>query len=83
MLRVTYRGARRIVVLVVGTTLLLIGVALLFLPGPGLAVLFLGLTVLASEFLWARLWLRRLRVATRRAGRRLRGSWGRTRRPRP
>jgi len=72
MLRVTYRGAKRIVVFVVGATICLLGALLLVLPGPGLLVLFLGLTLLASEFVWARLWLRRLRVGARRAGRRVR-----------
>jgi len=77
MLRVTYRGARRIVVLVVGGTLLLIGTLLLVLPGPGTPLVFLGLTVLATEFLWARRWLRRARVTTRLAARRARG-WRRS-----
>jgi tellurite resistance protein TerC len=81
MLRVTYRGAKRIVVFVVGATICLCGALLLVLPGPGLLVLFLGLTLLASEFVWARLWLRRLRVRARRAGRRVRRWPGRRRTP--
>lgn len=72
MLSRSYRGARRIAVFVVGATLLFFGVLLLVLPGPGLLVVFLGLTVLATEFVWARLWLRRLKVSTRRAGRQAR-----------
>jgi tellurite resistance protein TerC len=74
MLGVSYRGAKRIVVFVLGGSALLVGVLLLVLPGPGLLVIFGGLTLLATEFVWARLWLRRLRVSTRRAGRRLRAS---------
>ena len=72
LLDASYRGARRIVVFVIGATLLLFGTVLLVLPGPGLLFLFLGLTVLATEFVWARLWLRRLKVSTRRAGRQAR-----------
>jgi tellurite resistance protein TerC len=72
MLRVSYRGAKRIAIFVVGATVCLLGALLLVLPGPGLVVLFLGLTLLASEFVWARLWLRQLRVRARRAGRRVR-----------
>lgn len=53
--------ARRIAVAVIGATLLLIGLILLVVPGPGLLVLALGLAVLAAEFTWARRWLRRLR----------------------
>ena len=73
MLRVSYRGAKRIAVFVLGATVTLIGLLLLVLPGPGLLIVFLGLTLLATEFVWARSWLRRLRLATRRAGRRARG----------
>ena len=76
MLRVTYRGARRIAVLVLGGTLLFIGALLLVLPGPGLPLIFLGLTLLATEFLWARQWLRRARVTARLARRRAR-TWRR------
>ncbi|NOT31036.1 MAG: hypothetical protein HOP15_11360 [Planctomycetes bacterium] len=81
MLGVSYRGAKRIVVFVLGSTVLLFGLLLLVLPGPGLLVIFLGLTLLASEFVWARLWLRRLRVSTRRAGRKARAWSGWRRRP--
>ena len=37
-----------------GFTLLLIGVVMFFTPGPGWLVIFLGLTLLAAEFVWAR-----------------------------
>jgi tellurite resistance protein TerC len=81
MLGITYRGARRVVVFVVGGTVLLFGLLLVVLPGPGIPVVILALTLLATEFVWARLWLRRLRVSTRRAGRKARARWWR-RRPR-
>ena len=81
MLGVSYRSAKRTVVFVVGVSVLLFGLLLLFLPGPGLLFLFLGLTLLATEFVWARLWLRRLRVSTRRAGRKARARWRRQRPP--
>jgi hypothetical protein len=54
--------ARRIVVLVVGLTILLIGVALLVLPGPGWLIIFGGLGLLATEFAWARWILKQARV---------------------
>ena len=53
--------ARRIIVAVVGGTVLLIGVTLLVLPGPALVVIPIGLAILGAEFAWARHWLRRLR----------------------
>lgn len=52
---------RRIIVGVVGTTVLLIGVALLVLPGPAFIVIPVGLAILATEFAWARHWLKNIR----------------------
>ena len=52
---------RRVVVSVVGVTILLIGVALLVLPGPAFIVIPLGLAILASEYAWARHWLKKVR----------------------
>jgi hypothetical protein len=36
-----------------GGTVLLIGIALLVLPGPGLPIIAAGLAILATQFLWA------------------------------
>ena len=47
------RSTKRIVVLVVGLALVVAGVAMLVLPGPGIVVVIAGLAVLASEFAWA------------------------------
>lgn len=58
---VTYRWARRIAVAVVGGTVLLVGVALIVLPGPAFVVIPLGLAILGLEFAWARLWLRKVK----------------------
>jgi len=45
--------AYRVAILVVGLTIIAVGVALLVLPGPGWAVIILGLVVLAPDFVWA------------------------------
>lgn len=58
---ITYRWARRIAVAVVGGTILLLGIALLVLPGPALLVIPVGLAVLGVEFAWARRWLHKVR----------------------
>ena len=58
----TTRATRRLGVLLLGATLLLAGIALLVLPGPGLLTLALGLAILGVEFGWARRGLARLRV---------------------
>jgi uncharacterized protein (TIGR02611 family) len=52
---------RRIIVAVVGATVLLIGIALLVLPGPAFIVIPIGLAILATEFAWARHWLKKVR----------------------
>jgi tellurite resistance protein TerC len=53
-----YRWVRRIVVGIVGGTVLAIGIALLVLPGPAFVVIPIGLAILGAEFAWARHWLR-------------------------
>jgi tellurite resistance protein TerC len=55
------RRAWRVVVLVVGATVLLTGVVMLAAPGPGLLVILAGLTILLAEFAWAHRWMKRTR----------------------
>jgi tellurite resistance protein TerC len=50
----TLKPARRLIVIVVGFTVLLAGIAMLVLPGPAVIVIPLGLAILGSEFVWAR-----------------------------
>jgi hypothetical protein len=47
------RHAKRILLEVVGWTLILAGIAALVLPGPGLLMLFAGLVVLSQQYEWA------------------------------
>lgn len=56
-----YKWARRIVITLVGFTVLFIGVAMIVLPGPAFVVIPLGLGILGLEFAWARLWLKKVR----------------------
>ena len=74
-----HRAIRRAVVATVGSTMLLAGVLMLVLPGPGVVVILAALTLLASEFHWARrlkrkvvVWLRRRtkKLAEKRAEKR-------------
>ncbi|MDA8382602.1 MAG: PGPGW domain-containing protein [Betaproteobacteria bacterium] len=55
------RAARKVIVAVVGTTVLAVGLALTVLPGPAIVVIPIGLAILATEFLWARRLLHRFR----------------------
>jgi uncharacterized protein (TIGR02611 family) len=56
-------------VFVAGWTVVLAGVAMLFLPGPGWAAIFVGLAVLATEYAWAHrlLWSARQRAQLAKA----------------
>ena len=51
--RFLVRNGKRIGIAVVGGFLVVAGIALLVLPGPGWLVIFLGLGILATEFVWA------------------------------
>ena len=53
--------AKKIVVGVIGGTVTLLGIALIVLPGPAFIVLPVGLSILATEFYWAKRWLQKLK----------------------
>ena len=50
----TQKQAKRLIIIVVGFTVLLLGVAMILLPGPAFIMIPLGLGILATEFVWAR-----------------------------
>ena len=60
-LHVPYKWARRIVITLTGFTVLLVGFAMIVLPGPAFVVIPAGLAILGLEFAWARHTLRALR----------------------
>ena len=74
------RSSKRVAVTTVGATILVAGIALLALPGPGLLVIVLGLAILASEYVWAR---RALDLAKRKAGEARKKAGGLLRRRKP
>jgi len=55
------KKVKRILVAVVGATVLALGIALVVLPGPAFLVIPAGLAILAIEFAWARRWLHKAR----------------------
>jgi Putative transmembrane protein (PGPGW) len=61
---------RKLIVAVIGSTVVLFGLALIILPGPAVLVVPLGLALLATEFAWARRLIRRGGVFFGRARRR-------------
>ena len=50
---------RKVVIGVIGFTVLLFGAVMVVLPGPAIIVIPVGLAILATEFAWARRILRR------------------------
>ena len=46
--------AKRVIIAVIGFTVLIIGVAMIVLPGPAIIVIPIGMGILATEFVWAR-----------------------------
>jgi len=46
--------AKRLIVTVIGFTILAAGVAMIVLPGPAIIVVPVGLAILSTEFIWAR-----------------------------
>ena len=60
---------KKLFIALMGGTVLLIGLAMLVLPGPGLPIIAAGVAILATEFIWAR-----------RAWRKAKGTFARARR---
>ena len=66
---------RRIWRTVIGFTVLLIGVALIVLPGPAIVVIPVGLAILATEYAWARRSLTKLKEGGMKLGHFLLPNW--------
>jgi uncharacterized protein (TIGR02611 family) len=58
----TYKVAKRIIIGIVGGTVLIMGIVMMVTPGPGIAGILLGLGILGIEFAWARIWLKRIKT---------------------
>lgn len=56
-----YTRLRKLVVGVLGVSILIVGTAMLLLPGPAIIVIPAGIALLATEFAWARRLLRRVK----------------------
>jgi uncharacterized protein (TIGR02611 family) len=58
------RNGKRIAVTIAGGAIVLVGLVMLVLPGPGVVVIIAGLALLATEYVWAQ---RAMNFAKRRA----------------
>ncbi len=63
------RQVRKLIIGAIGSTVVLIGLAMIVLPGPAFVVIPLGLGILAIEFEWARHLLKKVKAKWRRRGR--------------
>lgn len=57
----TIKQAKKLIISVIGFTVLLIGLAMIVLPGPAFIVIPIGLGILATEFIWAKKLLERVK----------------------
>jgi len=73
---VIVRQAYRLIVFVVGITVVAAGLAMFVLPGPGILVLLAGLAILATEFVWARHLLQRAKKYAEKAKEKALGKGG-------
>ena len=60
---------KRILVALIGGTVVLVGVLMIVLPGPAMVVIPAGLAILATEFVWARRAMRRAKGMAAKARR--------------
>jgi hypothetical protein len=66
---------KRLIIAITGGTVLLLGIAMIALPGPAVVVIPAGLAILATEFLWARRALQRCKGMATKARRNLCWLW--------
>jgi uncharacterized protein (TIGR02611 family) len=57
----SFQQAKRFVKVLIGFTLLALGIVMIVTPGPGWLTIMLALGILAAEFVWARRLLDRLK----------------------
>ena len=61
MINKVLRHTKRLIVFVIGGSVLLFGIILVFIPGPAVVVIPIGLAILATEFVWARVLLKHVK----------------------
>jgi uncharacterized protein (TIGR02611 family) len=63
----TFKQLKRIIIAIIGFTILLIGIILLVTPGPASLVIPAGLAVLATEFVWAENLLKKVKLRLKKS----------------
>jgi uncharacterized protein (TIGR02611 family) len=72
-----YRVAKRLVIGIVGGTVLALGFIMMVTPGPGIPAILIGLGILGIEFAWARIWLKKAKAKAGEMARSFNGRAGR------
>ena len=67
VLRFILRNGKRVAILVIGLAFVVLGVVFLVLPGPGILGIIIGLAILATEFVWARVLLDKAKEQAQKA----------------
>jgi uncharacterized protein (TIGR02611 family) len=57
----TKEQVKRFIFVIVGFTFLILGIAMILLPGPAFIMIPLGLGILATEFVWAKVFLNKIK----------------------
>ena len=60
-----FKPIRQLIIFVLGMSVLVVGIAMIILPGPAMIVIPTGLAILATEFVWAQRWLKYLKRRAR------------------
>ena len=74
VVRFLQRSSKRVAISVVGGILVIAGLVMLLLPGPGILVVAIGFAVLGTEYAWASAALDRTKRTAEKAGRTARTS---------
>ena len=56
-----YKQIKKLVIFLIGISVVLIGCVLFFTPGPAIVVIPIGLAILATEFIWAKKLLKKFK----------------------
>ena len=62
----TLKKLKKIIVAVIGFTVLAFGILLIVFPGPAFIVIPIGLSILATEFVWAKKLLEKFKKGIRK-----------------
>jgi uncharacterized protein (TIGR02611 family) len=62
----TLKKIKKIIVAVIGFTVLVFGILLIVFPGPAFIVIPIGLSILATEFVWAKKLLEKFKKGIRK-----------------